>query len=88
MNEVFPFVSGLIVGALLGYLRPQTRLLVGALAAVVLGFAATVVSGEYRVSWEFLLIDIPLVALASTASFLVLRTIRRRQLAGRGPAQS
>jgi hypothetical protein len=32
---------------------------------VALGVLATVVSGEFRVSWEFLLFDIPLVAVSA-----------------------
>lgn len=83
MNELFPIVSGLVVGALLGYVRPRTRAVTGILASIVLGALATVVSGEYKVSWEFLLVDIPLVALSSAAAFLVLRMVRRRQLARR-----
>lgn len=80
MNEVFPILSGLLVGVALGLLRPKTRLITGVLAAVVLGTAATIVSGEYKFGWEFLLIDIPLVAASCTASFLALRLLRRRQL--------
>jgi hypothetical protein len=33
----------------------------GALLSVLLGFAATVVGGELRIGWEYLLIGIPLV---------------------------
>jgi len=33
----------------------------GAVLACVLGLAATVLSGEFRVGWEYLLIDIPRV---------------------------
>ena len=79
MHELFPIVSGLLVGGTLGLLRPQTRLVVGVAAAVVLGTIATIVSGEYKISWEFLLIDIPLVAASSLASHLAIRTLRRRQ---------
>jgi hypothetical protein len=44
----------------------------------VLGTLATIISGEYKIGWEFLLIDIPLVALSSAAAFATARTIRRR----------
>jgi high-affinity Fe2+/Pb2+ permease len=80
MNEVFPILSGLLVGVALGLLRPKTRLITGVLAAIVFGTAATVVSGEYKLGWEFLLIDIPLVAASCAVSFLALRLLRRRQL--------
>ena len=78
MNELFPVLSGLLVGSLLTLIRPQMRLTAGVVASVVLGTAATIVSGEYRIGWEFLLVDIPLVAIASAAGFATARAIRRR----------
>lgn len=84
-NELFPIVSGLIVGALLPLIRPQMRLVVGVVAAVVLGTIATVISGEYKIGWEFLLIDIPLVAISSAAAFATVRAARRRISAERAP---
>lgn len=79
MNELFPIVSGLIVGSSLGAIAPRLRLAVALAAAILLGTAATVVSGEYLIGWEFLLIDIPLVGLSSSASFLLLRHLRTRR---------
>jgi hypothetical protein len=78
MNELFPILSGLLVGSLLPLIRPQMRLAAGVVASVVLGTTATVVSGEYMIGWEFLLIDIPLVAITSAAGFATVRAIRRR----------
>ncbi len=76
MSELFPIVSGLTVGVLLGLLRPTTRTWVGAILAVAFGGLATVVSGEFAVSWGFLLIDIPLVAASSIAGLGLLRRLR------------
>ena len=78
MNELFPIVSGVVVGIALGGFMPQLRLLLGIVAAVVLGIIATIISGEYLISWEFLLIDIPLVGICSAAAVLVSRTARKR----------
>jgi hypothetical protein len=80
VNELFPFVSGVALGLLVGVLRPSLRLGAGALLAVLLGFAATVVSGEFRIGWEYLLIDIPLVGASAFMSFAITRKIvlRRR----------
>jgi hypothetical protein len=39
---------------------------------VALGVAATVLSGEWRAGWEFLLIDIPAVAASSFAMIILL----------------
>ena len=78
MQELVPIVTGFAAGLALGSLRPGVRLPVGALLAVVLGAAATVVTGESEISWAFVLIDIPLVALASACGLLVARRVRLR----------
>ena len=62
MQELFPILFGLILGAGLGFVRPSMRLPVGAVLAIVLGVLATVITGEFKSSWGYLLIDIPLVA--------------------------
>lgn len=80
MTEVFPILSGVLVGIALGLVRPRTRLVTGVVSAVILGTAATIVSEEYKLGWEFLLVDIPLVAASCAASFLGLRLLRRRLL--------
>ncbi|HET8742261.1 MAG TPA: hypothetical protein VFM41_06520 [Gaiella sp.] len=78
MNELFPILSGLLVGSVLTLVRPQTRLLVGVIASVLLGTTATVISGEYMIGWEFLLIDIPLVAISSAVGLAMARAVRGR----------
>jgi hypothetical protein len=85
-SELFPIVSGLIVGSTLPLIRPQMRLASGVAAAVVLGTIATVISGEYKMGWEFLLIDIPLVAVCSAAGFATVRAARRRSSTHGRPA--
>jgi hypothetical protein len=77
MNEVFPIVSGLVIGLLVGLLRPSLRLWVAVLLSAAFGFVATVASGEFRISWGYLLVDIPLVAASAGLSFLVTRAVRR-----------
>lgn len=79
-NEILPVVSGLAAGMLLGSVTARRRPLVWALASVVLGLLATVASGEFKTTWAYLLIDIPLVGAVSCAAFLATRRIRRRQL--------
>jgi hypothetical protein len=41
-----------------------------------LGLLATVISGEYKIAWEFLLVDIPLVAASAWVGYLVARHFR------------
>lgn len=76
MHELFPIAAGLLIGSMLQFLRPSLRLPVGLAAAVVVGFLATVISGEYKIGWEFLAIDIPGAAIAMAAGFLVTRRAR------------
>lgn len=75
MNEVFPIMAGLLCGLLLGPLTARRRAYLGLTSAVVLGVLATIVSGEWRASWAFLLIDIPLVAISATAGLLLSRRV-------------
>ena len=76
VEEILPVVSGLFLGALIGLLRPSLRVPVGAALIVAFGVLATVVSGEYLISWSFLLIDIPLVAVSAAASLYVTHRLR------------
>lgn len=80
MQELIPLLSGFAAGVVLGALRPSLHLVVGALLSVVLGVLATIVTGEFRTSWEFVLIDIPLVALATMAGLAVARQGARHRL--------
>jgi hypothetical protein len=82
MQELFPIACGLLLGVALGFVRPTIRLPVGAALAIVLGVLATVVTGEFKTSWGYVLIDIPLVAVAATVGLLAGR--RGRLLAGGG----
>jgi hypothetical protein len=77
MQELIPLTAGLCLGAALGLIRPGLRLAVGAVMAVVLGFFATVITGEFRASWGYLLFDIPLVAVSAGLGWLAGRRVRR-----------
>lgn len=76
MEEILPVASGIFLGALIGLLRPSLRFPMGALLIVAFGLLATVASGEYLISWSFLLIDIPLVAVSAAASLYVTHRLR------------
>jgi hypothetical protein len=77
--EIVPIVSGLLLGALLGWIEPASRKRIGLPMALALGFLATVVSGEFRVSWGFLLVDIPLVAVSVLVGLVALHRMRWSQ---------
>jgi xanthosine utilization system XapX-like protein len=71
VQELLPIVSGLVIGLILSLLRPSLRVPIGVILIITFGMLATVVSGEYLISWSFLLIDIPLVAVSAAAGLFV-----------------
>ena len=73
MDELFPVVSGVVLGAIVAGIRRSLRLWVGIPLSIALGVAATVLSGEFEVGWEYLLIDIPLVVVSAGLSFTLAR---------------
>jgi hypothetical protein len=79
MTEIFPFVGGVLIGVLVA-LRPRIPVAVAAVLAVALGALATIVSGEFRLSWAYLYFDIPFVALTAVGTTMLVRSrLRRRQ---------
>jgi hypothetical protein len=79
MEELVPVISGILLGSFLGYLPPGKRLRIGVTLSILLGVLATVASGEFRLSWGYLLIDIPLVAgVAAVSLSLVHRLLWAR----------
>jgi len=79
MQELVPITSGVAIGVFLGLLRPSLRLPVGAALAITFGLFATVVTGEFLISWEFLLVDIPLVAITAAAALFAVHRLRSAQ---------
>lgn len=65
-----------MIGAILGWLRPSLRKWVGTLLAVVFGVLATIASNEFRVSWAYLFIDIPLVGVSAAVGLIVTQRLR------------
>lgn len=84
MEELFPVLAGVLVGLILGLVQPSMRLRIGIPLAILLGVTATVISGEFRIGWEYLLIDIPLVALAATGTLIATRKLTATWLQRRG----
>jgi hypothetical protein len=80
MQELIPLLSGFAMGVALGAIRPSLRLSIGASLAIVLGVLATVVTGEFKTSWAFVLIDVPLVAVSAVCGLAVSRPAARRML--------
>lgn len=75
--EVLPVAGGLAVGCVARYAYQRTRhLSVGlrgfyAAAVLLIAICATVLSGEFRLSWGFLVDDLLLASLSACGAFLV-----------------
>jgi hypothetical protein len=81
MQEFFPIVSGLILGAAaLQISSARLRLAVLLAMSVVLGMIATTVSGEHLISWAFILIDIPLVLGAAVVAMMAVTVLQGRSI--------
>ena len=78
MTEIFPFFGGVLIGVLVAR-RPRIPLAVAAVLAVALGVLATVVSGEFRLSWAYLYFDVPFVALTAAGTTVLARSWLRRR---------
>ena len=82
--ELLPASMGFVLGALLTRLRSPYRLWIAIALVLVLAASATVLTGEFMLSWGFLLVDIPLVTVATCAGFVA---FRRKSLRSVRPAE-
>ena len=75
--EVVPLLGGFVVGLVIVHL-PGPKLVSAAAGSVCIGVLATVLSGEFRSSWAYLLFDIAAALVGIAASVLVTGAMRRR----------
>jgi len=79
MTEVFPMIAGVLTGFLgVLFVRIRSRIAVWAVMTVAFGALATYLSGEYRESWAFILLDMAWVGGISYAVVLGITVYRRR----------
>ena len=80
MEEVFPVLSGIVLGLATHVIRPAwLKAALIAVLGVAAGFTAAWVSGELAESWLYLLVDIAqVVAAAIMTGVLVGVWLRRR----------
>ena len=78
MAELFPLAAGLLVGALVATsFAGRTLWALIALAAVAIGFWATLISGEWLSSWEFVFVDIPEALVTALLGVALVRWVTR-----------
>jgi hypothetical protein len=84
MIELFPVILGIIFGVLIGRVRARRSRAVLSVAAVfVSGTAATMLSGEFVVSWIYLLLDLGEAALGLALGFVIVHLLQRARILGR-----
>ena len=71
--ELLPVLSGVLLGTILGRLYPGVGKGICLALVLLLAFVATVASGEFRLNWGFIFVDIPMVAVPAYAGFFVVR---------------
>jgi hypothetical protein len=82
MEELVPVVLGVVLGVPISLVAARRlRFALSAAAVLLSGFAATVLSGEYRYSWVYLLLDLGEAALGLAFGLLVEGRIRLRRAA-------
>ena len=75
MDELFPIFTGVVLGlAFAAGTQVLSPLWVRAVAVLLTGVTATIISGEYTENWGFVLVDIGEVALAAW----IVSTLARR----------
>ena len=71
MDELFPMVAGFVLGILFATGSRWLRLWwLRSMLILLAGISATILSGEFRVNWAFLLVDIGEVALLAWIGFV------------------
>jgi hypothetical protein len=77
VNEVFPIMAGALVGVIaMQIMSVRLRMLAIAVLGVLFGVAASAISGELAIGWEFILVDIPLVIASAVVTVLAVNAVR------------
>lgn len=76
MDELFPIATGFVLGVIFATgSRPFRPWWVRAALILLAGVLATVLSGEYRDNWAFVIVDIGEVALLAWIAFFGCRRL-------------
>ena len=79
MHEVFPIASGIAVAVLTQRLTaPRLRLAALVVLSLLVGFLASLISGELTLSWGFIWVDALLVLFAAGVTLALTTAWQRR----------
>lgn len=73
-GELFPILCGVCLGTAVAFAGSVRRRVVIALVCLA-AVAATVISGEFLVSWSYVFLDAAIVLAAAVASFVAVRRL-------------
>ena len=78
MQELFPLVGGAVIGGLVLLIRPiPVRIIAFLLGCLLIGMAASWLSGELEESFNFISVDMLLAYLGGAASVVVISVLLR-----------
>ncbi len=75
-GEIFPVLGGLVLGLVLGVVRPSWRNAVACVAVLLFGYLTSAAAGELRISGFYGLLDATLVAIFAEVGFIVYHGLR------------
>ena len=78
MHELLPIALGLIVGLVIGASTSRRRLVAWLCLSAALGASVTFITGEWKVSWAYFLLDVPAAVGAAVAGHLIARRVATR----------
>ena len=76
MNELFPIIGGFLAEWFASVALRRARVALAIIGGCIIAFAATLGSGEYKISWSYILLDALLVA-AGEVNGMVIRSVVR-----------
>jgi len=76
-EEFLPILGGLALGIFARAISKRIPVWMAAFGAFALALCATIVSGEFRLSWGFLMVDLLLVSAAAAAGYMTLATLQK-----------
>jgi hypothetical protein len=74
--EILPVLMGMLLGSALVYVRPHLRKRIAIIFTALCGVAATIASGEFVLSWGYLLVDMCLVGTTAGVTFIIFYSFR------------
>lgn len=78
--ELVPIVGGLIIGGIARYASERRYRWLLVTCVLLIALCATIGSGEFRLSWGFLVDDVLFTSLSACAGFMIAGWIARLRL--------